>query len=135
MPGSRFVISREYRKHSASVRAHVPSFPVRIFRTPGGYLAWADGLGTVEGRTLAETRRAARRLVESVVAGAFPDRPAIDSTGTWEILEFRLEVRRTPAGVARATPRSRRPQDPAYYGPDRSAPVRRSRGVAGASAP
>jgi len=78
------------------VRASTPAFPVRVFRTPEGYLAWADGLGTVEGRTLAETRRAARRLVESVVAGAFPDRPRIDTTGTWEILEFRLEVRLSP---------------------------------------
>ncbi len=47
----------------------------------------------MEGRTLSETRRAARRLVEAVVAGAFPDRPAADPTGTWEVLEFRLDVR------------------------------------------
>jgi len=82
-----------------------PAFPVRVFRTPEGYLAWADGVGTVEGRTLAETRRAARRLVETVVAGAFPDRPAVDRTGTWEILEFRLEVRLRPR--AHGSPRMR----------------------------
>lgn len=116
----------------------MPAFPVRVFRTPDGYLAWADGLGTVEGRTLAETRQAARRLVESVVAGAFPDRPAIDPTGTWEILEFRLEVRLSPAGARRPVPplaRPPHPREPLYYGPDRIGPVPRPRDASGASAP
>ncbi|HXY47072.1 MAG TPA: hypothetical protein VEK13_04155 [Thermoplasmata archaeon] len=116
----------------------MPAFPVRVFRTPDGYLAWADGLGTVEGRTLAETRRAARRLVESVVAGAFPDRPALDPTGTWEILEFRLEVRLSPAATSRVTRASGRyphPREPAYYGPDRMAPAPRPKDATGASAP
>ncbi len=69
------------------------SFQVRVFRTPAGYLAWIDGLGTVEGRTLKETRRAARRFVTAVLAGAFPDRPDIDPAGAHEVLRFHIELR------------------------------------------
>ena len=113
---------------------------MRVFRTPTGYLAWADGLGTVEGRTLAETRRAARRLVEAVVAGAFPDRPSVDATGTWEILEFRLDVRRRlppPSGPKSREARGPNPPDrPAGRrkdGTQRSRP--RLRAASEASAP
>ena len=58
-----------------------------------GYLAWIDGLGTVEGRTLKQTRREARRFVAAVLAGAFPDRPDIDAAGAREVLRFRIELR------------------------------------------
>ena len=67
---------------------------MRIFRTPTGYLAWIDGLGTVEARTLLETRREARRFVGAVLSGAFPDRPAIDPAGAREVLEFAVDIRR-----------------------------------------
>jgi hypothetical protein len=116
------------------------AFPVRIFRTPTGYLAWADGLGTVEGHTLAETRRAARRLVETVVSGAFPDRPAVDSTGTWEVLDFRLDVRLKLAPGARRP--AAIPADPPRHASERDGgPTRRPRRrpglkvASGASAP
>ena len=64
-----------------------------MFRTETGYLAWVDGLGTVEGRTLMETRHAALRFVRAVVGGAFPDRPAVDPAGAQEMLEFQIDVR------------------------------------------
>ncbi|MGD0250769.1 MAG: hypothetical protein ABSB97_07810 [Thermoplasmata archaeon] len=79
------------------------AFQVRLFRTSGGYLAWIDGLGTVEAPTLSAARREARRFVHSVVGGAFPDRPDIDPAGAVEVLRFRVDVRacrshpRTPA--------------------------------------
>gem|GEM_PF-5154163 len=76
-----------------------------MFRTPRGYLAWVDGLGTVEGRTLSETRREARRFVEAVVGGAFPDRPRVEAAGAREVLEFAVDIRmrRAPTGVPRAS--------------------------------
>jgi len=87
----------------------VPAFQVRVFRTEEGYLAWIDGLGTVEGRTLTDIRREARRFIRTVVGGAFPDRPRIDPAGATEVLQFDWEVRlckclpapdaRRPAGV------------------------------------
>jgi hypothetical protein len=69
------------------------AFQVRLFRTSGGYLAWIDGLGTVEAPTLSATRREARRFVRSVVGGAFPDLPDIDPAGAVEVLRFRVDVR------------------------------------------
>jgi hypothetical protein len=78
-----------------------------VFRTETGFLAWVDGLGTVEGRTLGETRRAARQLIRAVVGGAFPDRPAVDIAGAEEVLEFHVEVRqrRPRASVGRSVVR------------------------------
>lgn len=78
-----------------------------MFRTESGFLAWVDGLGTVEGRTLAETRREALKLIRAVVAGAFPDRPGVGSAGAEELLEFHLKVlaRRPRSGSARSTVR------------------------------
>jgi len=71
----------------------VPAFQVRVFRKQGGYLAWIDGIGTVEGRTLSDTRREARQFIRTVLGGAFPDRPSIDPAGAQEVLEFRVDVR------------------------------------------
>jgi hypothetical protein len=71
----------------------VPAFQVRVFRKDGGYLAWIDGIGTVEGRTLAETRREARKFIRTVLGGAFPDRPSIDPAGAEEVLQFVVDVR------------------------------------------
>jgi hypothetical protein len=85
LPGTRIVAHRPCLGTSA--------FHVRVFRTEAGYLAWVDGLGTVEGRTLTETRLAALRFVQGVVGGAFPDRPAVDPAGAQEVLEFEVEVR------------------------------------------
>jgi hypothetical protein len=73
--------------------ARTSAFQVRLFRTPGGYLAWVDGLGTIEAPTLREARQEARRFVHAVVGGAFPDRPDIDPAGAVEVLRFRLVVR------------------------------------------
>jgi hypothetical protein len=69
------------------------AFQVRLFRTPAGYLAWIDGLGTVEASTLAAARREARRFVHAVLGGAFPDRPDIEPAGAIEVLRFRVDVR------------------------------------------
>ena len=63
-----------------------------MFRKEDGYLAWIDGIGTVEARTLAETRREARRFIRTVLGGAFPDRPAIDPAGAREVLQFVVDV-------------------------------------------
>ncbi len=65
---------------------------MRLFRTSSGYLAWVDGLGTVEARTLTEARREARRFVETVLSGAFPERPDIDPAGAIEVLRFSVEL-------------------------------------------
>jgi hypothetical protein len=72
-----------------------------VFRTESGYLAWVDGLGTVEGRTMAETRRAALAFIRTVVGGAFPDRPSLEAAGAEKVLEFQVEVleRRPYAGI------------------------------------
>ena len=85
------------------------AFHVRVFRTENGYLAWVDGLGTVEGRTLAETRRAALGFIRTVVGGAFPDRPSLEAAGAEKVLEFQVEVleRRPYGGFHR--PRARGP--------------------------
>jgi hypothetical protein len=90
----------ESKSIAGPVVSAVPAFQVRVFRTPSGYLAWIDGLGTVEAPTLGAARREARRFVTSVVAGAFPDRPEIDAQGAHEILRFALDVR-----MRRAAPR------------------------------
>ena len=74
------------------------AFQVRLFRTPGGYLAWIDGLGTVEAPTLTAARREARRFVHAVLGGAFPDRPDIDPAGAVEVLRFRIDVRACRTG-------------------------------------
>lgn len=86
------------------------AFHVRVFRTENGFLAWVDGLGTVEGRTLTETRREALRFLRAVVSGAFPDRPAVESAGAEELLEFSVEVRphRLRSGSGRSVVRGDR---------------------------
>jgi hypothetical protein len=78
-----------------------------VFRTETGFLAWVDGLGTVEGRTRTETRREALRFIRAVVGGAFPDRPAVEPAGAEEVLEFHVEVlpNRPRAGSGRSTVR------------------------------
>lgn len=106
----------------------MPSFQVRVFRKEGGYLAWIDGIGTVEGRTLAETRRETREFIRTVLGGAFPDRPAIDPAGAREVLQFviDLHLERRPTATAQSVhPGSRR------QSPDRSTQgiPRHSRGV------
>ena len=70
---------------------------MRVFRTPSGYLAWVEGLGTVEARTLDEARREARRLIAAVLAGAFPDRPDLDPAGAQEVLRFSVALRQQRA--------------------------------------
>jgi len=94
----------------------VSAFQVRVFRKQGGYLAWIDGIGTVEGRTLAETRRVARTFIRTVLGGAFPDRPSIDPAGAEEVLQFVVDVRlqrpkRGPGGPGRGVAR-KSPQIP-----------------------
>jgi len=96
----------------------VSSFQVRVFRKQGGYLAWIDGIGTVEAKTLAATRREAREFIRRVLGGAFPDRPSIDPAGAEEVLQFVVEVR-----LQRSAPR-----------PPRAAPAG-GRGVAPSGEP
>lgn len=103
----------------------MPAFQVRIFRTPQGYLAWIDGLGTVEARTLVEARRAAHRFVEEVLGGAFPDRPRIDPAGAREVLEFTVSIRR------RVRPESRCAPVPRLLPPTREGPLEERGSVRG----
>jgi hypothetical protein len=101
----------EITRHEA--HSPVSSFQVRVFRKADGYLAWIDGIGTVEGRTLAETRREARQFIRTVLGGAFPDRPAIDPAGAREVWQFLVDVRLQKPVARRLRRETRRtPQTP-----------------------
>ena len=64
----------------------------RLYRDEGGYRAVVDGWGSFRGATLRETVENARRALENVVAGAFPDRPGIDPLGADLVVHFRLRL-------------------------------------------
>ncbi|MFZ1023411.1 MAG: hypothetical protein WAN87_04685 [Thermoplasmata archaeon] len=70
------------------------TFQVRVYKEASGYLAVIDGLGVVRAAKLTDVRSEATRFLETVVAGAFPDRPPVQPAGAREVLRFRISVSR-----------------------------------------
>ncbi len=68
-------------------------FAVRIYRDDSAYRGVVDGWGVAQGRTFREVIRESRKMLMTVLDGAFPDRSGIDPAGAELVVWFEVELR------------------------------------------